>query len=516
MQSGPGGCISDLDEMEDTGAAARTCRICFEPEAEDEGMAAANPLISPCACKGSSEFVHRKCLFACQRACATIERRDTCSVCLQRYSELLDIPAPPELKPGDLLLASPDLSGTFQSSVVLLCEFGRRILGVVLSHECVRPPAFPALPKTRFFAGGPVCGGRFGVVQYVIGVVVSAADAISQDFPRIVLGPAPAGVGTLVGQSGTGSGEGQGEGRGGERGATEGTDEQLEAGTAEEPRLDGYLCMRSEWRLDDEKSVPGIAQRYAEDARVLAVLVFKGYCAWGTQQLKNEFDRGMWGFTAGNIDDLRVGAPPPASLPSSTPLASSALGEVPSESGGDSDVAQPPASSGSLGVPATSAAVFPVSARNAPMQALDQGPMPMGARAAVAAEAVSEVRRAPAVGVLMPALAAIDVLENRPDSVEGGSDVMRTGLRQRLFERIRNAVLNRHGVAWGQTEAGAGGAGDARSPPHRGAGAGEQQAVDTGTARGQMWGRLRDQAERVTWPSSLASQAFGAVHEPRS
>jgi len=133
----------------DENAEGRICRICFEEECGFEGIAAAeNPLITPCACRGSAQFVHRcvltlfvlcrrcpmpavkrppeplrcphacsRCLQACQVAGFASERRTTCGVCLQRYSEQLDVPAPPDLRPGDLLLASPSMSGTFRGSV---------------------------------------------------------------------------------------------------------------------------------------------------------------------------------------------------------------------------------------------------------------------------------------------------------------------------------------------------------------------------------------------------------------
>ena len=35
----------------------RECRICFDPEISED-----DPLISPCACKGTSKYVHKKCL----------------------------------------------------------------------------------------------------------------------------------------------------------------------------------------------------------------------------------------------------------------------------------------------------------------------------------------------------------------------------------------------------------------------------------------------------------------------
>jgi len=230
-----------------------------------------NPLLSPCACSGSQNFIHRRCLQACQIAGFGTSRREQCGVCLQRYSEQLNVPGPPVLSAGDLLVASHSLSGTFKSSVILMCEFGRRVLGVVISKECPRPPAFPDLPKTRFFIGGPVCGGRYGVVQYLVSVICSS---VTLNFPKVILSPTHA----------------------------ESPENPDTINTSEEERK--YLCIKSEWKMEDEKTVPNTARQAAEDPTTLAVLVFKGYCAWGDEQLKSEFGRGMWGFTKGSVDDF--------------------------------------------------------------------------------------------------------------------------------------------------------------------------------------------------------------------
>jgi hypothetical protein len=152
-----------------------------------------------------------------------------------------------------------------------MCEFGRRVLGVVISKECPRPPVFPDLPKTRFFIGGPVCGGRYGVVQYLVCVICSS---VTLNFPKVILSPTHA----------------------------ESPENPDTINTSEEERK--YLCTKSEWKMEAESAVPNTARQAAEDPTTLAVLVFKGYCAWGDEQLKTEFCRGMWGFTKGSVDDF--------------------------------------------------------------------------------------------------------------------------------------------------------------------------------------------------------------------
>lgn len=89
-----------------------------------------------CAAKRISEPLHcpracSRCLQACQVAGFASQRRTTCGVCLQRYSEQLDVPEPPDLQAGDLLLASPSMSGTFRGSVRT-------------------PPTLPSSPRSSF------------------------------------------------------------------------------------------------------------------------------------------------------------------------------------------------------------------------------------------------------------------------------------------------------------------------------------------------------------------------------
>jgi putative AlgH/UPF0301 family transcriptional regulator len=306
-------------------APKRTCRICFEEESDDADTA--NPLIAPCVCKGSQAWVHRRCLQACQVAGYATARRESCGVCLERYSEQLDVPAPPELQVGDLLLASPELTGTFKSAVILLCEFGRRILGLVVSAECARPPVFPDLPKTRHYIGGPVCGGRFGVVQYFVCIVSSSAppssDDASTEFSRVIWGPRQPAVdphahSALYPRADAAARGGMRPDHAGERGDTRSLltlnmRGEEEEGGARDASVGGgrglgeggrFLRVHHEWKMEEESRAAETARRASEAPDTVQVLVFKGYCAWGDQQLKGEFARGMWGYTAGSVADL--------------------------------------------------------------------------------------------------------------------------------------------------------------------------------------------------------------------
>ena len=53
-----------------------TCRICYEEEVD-----VANPLLRPCACKGSSADLHLQCL----RHWMQVSTRDTCEICKVPY-----------------------------------------------------------------------------------------------------------------------------------------------------------------------------------------------------------------------------------------------------------------------------------------------------------------------------------------------------------------------------------------------------------------------------------------------
>lgn len=58
--------------------ATATCRFCFE---DDDASA----MISPCKCKGTSEFVHKACLDKWRSM--TSKNNDTCYTCRSHYNE---------------------------------------------------------------------------------------------------------------------------------------------------------------------------------------------------------------------------------------------------------------------------------------------------------------------------------------------------------------------------------------------------------------------------------------------
>jgi hypothetical protein len=77
------------------------CRICFEPNRKN------NPLITPCSCKGSSEFVHSKCL----EKWHSIEpdKGLTCSVCKDILCTETIMETIPEYTHWNILITHPYL-----------------------------------------------------------------------------------------------------------------------------------------------------------------------------------------------------------------------------------------------------------------------------------------------------------------------------------------------------------------------------------------------------------------------
>jgi putative AlgH/UPF0301 family transcriptional regulator len=191
------------------------------------------------------------------------------------------------------------MPGFTSRQVILMCEFGRRVLGVVISKEVARPPIFPPLPKTRFFVGGPVCGGRFGVVQYV--VMVLSTSRHCEELQRVVLAAGAASLpqtaatdeahevathaSSITAQTATQSAR-QGHGAH-DCGDAEGG---LALGSAanEAPAGRRAVCLRAreEWKMEQDGDVVPLVRRLAADPQALQVLVFKGYCAWGESQLQ--------------------------------------------------------------------------------------------------------------------------------------------------------------------------------------------------------------------------------------
>jgi len=173
-------------------AGEQVCRFCLEDVdlALLDDTSSSARIVAPCACKGTSAMVHLSCLkkwqdtrLAQQLSPDEWEQGSLCPVCRER----LMVDGAPLLSsissiilcvgPGSLLVATEQLEGegrTFHRSVILICSMqtGSRVRGVDLTRRASLSPTWgqaaeQARTDTGLFLGGPVCGGRLGVVQYV-------------------------------------------------------------------------------------------------------------------------------------------------------------------------------------------------------------------------------------------------------------------------------------------------------------------------------------------------------------
>ena len=128
--------------------------------------------------QGSQQWVHVGCLRRWQRASLTSPNSARCSVCTVPFALKPKLP-PGAPQVGSLLVASPELSGTFSRTVVLLTHASAGgVTGVILNKPfdtpCVPPDLLGRVERdaasrgTRvaWHRGGPVCGGRLGVVSF--------------------------------------------------------------------------------------------------------------------------------------------------------------------------------------------------------------------------------------------------------------------------------------------------------------------------------------------------------------
>ncbi len=63
------------------------CRFCLLPQEADQ-----NPLITPCACKGSAKYVHMNCLKTWRQTTENPEAVERCQLCCEEFELLLKWP----------------------------------------------------------------------------------------------------------------------------------------------------------------------------------------------------------------------------------------------------------------------------------------------------------------------------------------------------------------------------------------------------------------------------------------
>ena len=91
---------------------ANECRICFEPEKPDD------PFIHPCACKGTSQYIHTSCLNTWRRSAENREARNRCMECGETY--IISRLHPLEKYPfKDSLVLNASLSKTMRNNLLI-------------------------------------------------------------------------------------------------------------------------------------------------------------------------------------------------------------------------------------------------------------------------------------------------------------------------------------------------------------------------------------------------------------
>ena len=82
-------------------AEEKTCRLCWEDE--DDG-----PLIQPCACCGSAQWIHEHCLEQWRRTSSSDDAAYRCGQCMHEYRDALSL---------ELLSARPQVERTNHGKV---------------------------------------------------------------------------------------------------------------------------------------------------------------------------------------------------------------------------------------------------------------------------------------------------------------------------------------------------------------------------------------------------------------
>jgi putative AlgH/UPF0301 family transcriptional regulator len=277
------------------GASGPVCRFCLEDASESLDGNEDMRLVTPCACRGTAALVHLSCLRKWQSSLLghrvhrdSIARAASCPVCTQPL--IVDgvrlepeVPAPAQhIGPGTLLVATENLEGEgriFHHSVILVCKAceSGRVHGVDISREAEssdpvkRAAAFAFSSggsnvnlEVRVYLGGPVCGGRLGVTQYI---ALSSLQELNGDSAPVLPNPAPSG---------------------------------------------SKLFAPDPWQGKEARAAADLL-RQAFDYQVATptglrelLMFFRGHAAWGRGQLEAEIHRGNWATCLAQSEDILV------------------------------------------------------------------------------------------------------------------------------------------------------------------------------------------------------------------
>ncbi|EOD18254.1 hypothetical protein EMIHUDRAFT_196406 [Emiliania huxleyi CCMP1516] len=273
------------------------CRFCFEGGTD-------SPLVAPCSCSGTLRWVHEDCLRKWQKTSPFTA--SACNVCMTTFA--LAPPKPRQVRAGMLLVAEPSLHGTFSQAVILLCEITpdgahgivvncpsevMQSTSLAVAYEVSRlrqsggsGPGSPASPlMIEWRRGGPVCGGRLGVVRYTL------MHTLGSRFGSIeVLGAEEVAAGT--GESVVAR--------------WRGADGAAETESSYGFRSPAALGTNHAARLINSLSAVATIEHAAARAGAVppVALLFVGHCRWGRGQLQAELARGSWRLCEGRVADV--------------------------------------------------------------------------------------------------------------------------------------------------------------------------------------------------------------------
>ena len=101
--------------MSDNANECRECRICFEEEKIDD------PFIEPCACKGTSKYIHRSCLNTWRTTADNNEAKTRCMECGERY--IISRMHPLEINPFKKTIVLNEFVGNSLRNNIFICLF---------------------------------------------------------------------------------------------------------------------------------------------------------------------------------------------------------------------------------------------------------------------------------------------------------------------------------------------------------------------------------------------------------
>ena len=335
---------SDVQESEDDRPRDRESSDRQDDSGHLQTVLHQDQLIAPCNCTGSSEWVHVRCLRQWQRQAlisAQYRHAHRCNVCTSPY--LLPPPqirrrnVATELKAGSLLVMkeeSAPTGSTFAQKVILLLRYdGNDIMnapcGIIINeslpHSSDRRVNLSTVPEDSSISnsyefewrkGGPVCGGRFGVLRYIV-VHSNSTTIINPDGceDHYQSRPIPLLTNREPGQ---------------QREANDtrsnisalqvvcedsvGDDEHLEdeasLATLSGRELESLVKRLRQRQTGLEQSFhtssQGNSENNIEGSDTSAkVLIFSGFCQWGSGQLEREIARGVWDVVPnGMVEDV--------------------------------------------------------------------------------------------------------------------------------------------------------------------------------------------------------------------